>query len=139
MDREKQDKLKAKYPDLLQGMDLTIQESCMAWGLEVGDGWHDLLAELLEKLSKLDGVVLTQVKEKFGLLRVYNDSSEESYEQAEKFIDEAESISAKICEKCGEPGELKGGGWLMTLCDDCERIRSAPSKSVARRLKTQRE
>lgn len=59
-----------------------------------------------------------QIKEKFGELRVYM-----SYynEEIEKFINEAEELSRKTCERCGAPGEQKGGGWIVTLCDECDK------------------
>lgn len=56
----------------------------------------------------------SQVKEKFGTLRFYMSSSND---KIEKLIDEAERKSAITCEECGEPGVLRGGGWLKTLCD----------------------
>src|SRR4029078_4836825 len=58
----------------------------------------------------------SQVKEKFGTLRFYVDyASEEVY----KMVAEAEALSAKTCEECGRPGELRTGGWLTTLVDGC--------------------
>ena len=56
----------------------------------------------------------SQVKEKFGGLRVYLTSSTDEMEQA---IRQAEEESFKTCEICGEPGALRRGGWLATLCD----------------------
>lgn len=37
-----------------------------------------------------------------------------------KLAREAESASAKICERCGASGELRQGGWFHTYCDACE-------------------
>ena len=61
-----------------------------------------------------------QVKEKFAGLRFYM-----TYyvEEIEKLIGEAEEKSFKTCEKCGNPGKLREGGWLVTLCDECEKKR----------------
>lgn len=116
MDRRLQAVLIKKYPILCQETQLTIHQSCMAWGFDVGDGWFKILDELLEKLSKHDGVILAQVKEKFGLLRVYiNNGTDEVY----KIIDEYESKSAHVCETCGDPGKSRGGGWIYTVCDSC--------------------
>ena len=30
----------------------------------------------------------------------------------------AESMSARMCETCGNPGKVRGRGWLTTLCDE---------------------
>lgn len=55
-----------------------------------------------------------QVKEKFGLLRFYvYGGNDRTYD----YIEFAEAMSGRICEECGAPGVLRGGGWLRTLCD----------------------
>jgi hypothetical protein len=59
----------------------------------------------------------SQVKEKFGTLRFYLDNgTQEMY----KLVREAERESAETCEDCGQRGEWRQGGWVRTLCDDCE-------------------
>lgn len=58
-------------------------------------------------------VVFSQVKEKFGCLRVY-------YYGGDDYIDGlvrmAESMSARTCEECGCPGKIYGPGWYTALC-----------------------
>jgi hypothetical protein len=42
----------------------------------------------------------------------------------EKIFDivmKAEQDSYKICEQCGQPGKTRGGGWVRTLCEKCEK------------------
>lgn len=56
----------------------------------------------------------SQVKEKYGTLRFYMSSANDKMYD---MIEDAESKSAVTCEECGQPGELRGGGWLRTLCD----------------------
>jgi len=34
-------------------------------------------------------------------------------------IDHAEGQSYKTCEVCGKPGKSRGGGWVVTLCNEC--------------------
>ena len=36
-------------------------------------------------------------------------------------VDAAEAESFTICETCGAPGKLRGGRWMRTLCEPCER------------------
>jgi hypothetical protein len=58
----------------------------------------------------------SQIKEKYGTLRFYMTSAtNEMY----AITDEAERRSAKTCEKCGQPGKLRGQGWLYTRCSPC--------------------
>ena len=69
-------KLVEKYPAILRDYRGDKMKTCMHWGMECGDGWYDLLDDLLHKLdfiSKHSGVqvVANQIKEKFGTLRFY--------------------------------------------------------------------
>ena len=59
-------------------------------------------------------VVATQVKEKFGTLNFYYAGGDQ---YISGLVDMAENMSAVTCETCGNPGKLRRGGWLRTLCD----------------------
>ena len=87
-----------------------------------GTGWQTLITDLVEKLDALSpDITVVQVKEKFGALRFYIEQCPESvFDEAERLISEAEHLSARTCEVCGQPGKVREGGWLITLCDDCE-------------------
>jgi hypothetical protein len=101
-----------------------------------GPGWYNLIYTLtnyidrrLENLNKDGGnrkVVIAQIKEKFGGLRYYADGDLD--EAMDGAIDFAESLSYTICEECGEPGKLRSGGWMRTLCDKHEVERQAKYK-----------
>lgn len=111
--------LKEKYPELFPA-DVNSKTSISLFGIECGDGWHNLLDALcadIIKLAKEENVrfpVVRQIKEKFGTLRFYMDlETDAMYER----ICEAELESSKTCERCGEPGELTAvDGWYSTLC-----------------------
>lgn len=112
------------------------RQTLMCFGFEVGDGWYQLLYDLSSKLEPLiakykaeidaDPEIAeedkkwypraSQVKEKFGTLRFYMTSGTDEMCQ---LINEAENKSAEICETCGKPGKLRGGGWITCLCDEC--------------------
>ena len=82
----------------------------------VGNGWFGLIKTLINDLTDLGwNKETTQVKEKFGGLRFYiNAGSDEIHER----INQTEKESYKVCEKCGEDGELRTDiGWYFTLCD----------------------
>ena len=125
MRKELQDKLCKKYPKIFEEVGKSPQESCMAWGLDCGDGWYWLIDNLCENLQfntdKNDEpqVVASQVKEKFGGLRFYvNGASDRQY----SYISFAESLSFKICEQCGsfEGVTTEGPGWIKSLCQECK-------------------
>ena len=89
----------------------------------VGVGWHDILRRLFA--PKPVCVHIVQVKEKFGVLRVYAAYSDvipdpEALQTFESLITGAEAESARTCEDCGQPGTLRPGGWMRTLCSHCD-------------------
>ena len=137
---EKLDKKLCKdFPLLYANRHGDMRETCMVWGFEIKDGWFKLVYELSSKLELLiaqyiedekakpildEGSTIDnskswwpradQVKEKFGTLRFYL-----TYGTDEMFqlINEAEDKSALTCEVCGQPGVLRGGGWMFCACD----------------------
>jgi len=42
-------------------------------------------------------------------------------EKISSLINKAESDSYTICENCGKPGRVREGGWIRTLCDECDK------------------
>jgi hypothetical protein len=88
-----------------------------AQGLEsVGEGWHELVNKAFDKLESIKDIIILidQVKEKYGGLRIY---SSPMHEEFDRFTLGLETESYKICETCGESGKLRGGGWYVTACD----------------------
>lgn len=59
---------------------------------------------------------ISQIKEKFGGLRVYYDTDEDSVYISD-YVDFAESMSTRTCEVCGAPGSVRGSRWLKAVCD----------------------
>ena len=96
-------------------MQLPFVKGTPCFGLECGKGWHPLIMRTHKKLIAIDpDYVVMQVKEKFGGLRYYiATGTDEMFD----IIDAAEEESYHICEECGEPGKLRGDGWLSTLCN----------------------
>ena len=81
----------------------------------VGQGWAKLIDRLFD--AKPQDTVIIQVKEKFGGLRFYTD---ESTEEFQNLIDEAEEESYKTCQNCGTAGTLNTDRyWVVTLCTKC--------------------
>jgi len=121
MDKELEMKLVKKYPTVMRDYGGSIYETCMGWGICVGNGWYDIIDELCAKLEPL-GVVAGQIKEKFGGLRFYVEAmtiNGDGADKVRKAINEAEIKSYQTCESCGKPGERRGGGWIQVLCDEC--------------------
>ena len=114
-----------KYPKLFRQKNLSIQESCMPWGFECGDGWFFIIDKLCSQLqwdidhNKQPQLEFIQVKEKFGSLRLYNSGATE---QQEGMISLVEYLSNFICEDCGSTDNVKQSkGWIYTRCEKCRK------------------
>lgn len=113
-------KLCEKYPKIFVDRHAPMQVTAMCWGFECGDGWYPILDELCSKVQEecdLTGeqIKATQVKEKFGTLRFYTDYTSDKIRD---LIEEAAKKSAETCERCGNPGKVRGKGWYYCACDD---------------------
>ena len=91
----------------------------------VGDGWLILLRKMAYEIkeyielnypdSVAEEFTFTQIKEKFGELRVY---FYPYFEELDDIVDKYVKISARTCEVCGNPGKIRSDGyWLMARCD----------------------
>jgi len=115
-----------KYPLIFAQRNGSPQETAMCWGLECGDGWHDLIDLLCANIQNhikygrdVPQVVAMQVKEKFGTLRFYAHGGDE---YISGLITMAESMSSRICELCGNKGKIIDDGWITTRCNTCHRV-----------------
>ncbi|MHC8322447.1 MbcA/ParS/Xre antitoxin family protein [Pseudomonas sp. GB2N2] len=108
--------LAAQYRTLLFSKDFS--EGAI-FGFECNDGWADVIEATLSlvqqraRVSALE-VKVSQVKDKFGQLRIYHRGGDESIGAA---FDIAELVSRSVCELCGMPGEvISVEGWLQARC-----------------------
>lgn len=88
--------------------------------LEVGDGWLELINSMCDEIEPLlsHNMWASQIKEKFGLLRVYMCGYTD---EIDEIIERYEELSGTVCENCGKPGKReKIGGWIETLCEVCK-------------------
>ena len=121
-----------KYPKMMVNRHKDMQETTMCWGFECGDGWYNILNQLMsqiqhhidwkqagkEKFNQGDGcvqVTLDQVKEKFGTLRFYYTGGDDAIRG---MVHLAEAMSSVTCETCGNAGKFRGKGWFYTSCDE---------------------
>ena len=121
-----------KYPKMMVNRNKPMQETCMCWGFECGDGWYNILDQLMSNIQhhidwnnknfekgytqykQVPQVTLDQVKEKFGTLRFYYTGGDDVIDGMVRM---AESMSGVTCEQCGSPGTTGGQGWITTLCE----------------------
>jgi hypothetical protein len=127
MNKESELILAEKYPKILRDYGGDMRQTCMAWGMECGDGWYKLLDEGMEKIQYFcdlcpSGIQLVadQIKEKYGTLRFYYhlENAENKVESSilDDIASDMERRSTSVCEITGEHGYLcSNHGWLTTL------------------------
>lgn len=110
------------YPSQFAQRKLSMTETCMCWGFEVGRGWYPLLDEMCARIQLIMNkypvhLEFTQIKSKYGSGRFYYDTrlkiedlKEDSKEYADAMIayeligvvvSYAEDISNNICSETG--------------------------------------
>lgn len=95
--------LMERYPALFR---LREENPRYFLGFGCGEGWIAFIDEMCAKLSALEHPPrIVQIKQKFGRLRCYVVSSDDSPE-VDEIIEEAYSQSRTVCEECGEPGSM---------------------------------
>jgi hypothetical protein len=105
--------------------DMPASPSTLAtWGFECGDGWYELIDALCLNLQHAtkDGapqVVATQVKEKYGALSFCTQGVND---EQDGMIALAETMSARLCDVCGNRGRLIRAGWVRCRCPQHETI-----------------
>ncbi len=131
------DYLLKTYIEAYREKNLPMSQTCMCWGADCNSGWYPLINSTFEKLQKiyeLTGIltVFTQIKEKFGSLRLYYttdasnitinvETSSIYYNIIGDIITHAENRSCHICDICGCSIDetITIGGWIYGTCYDC--------------------
>jgi len=125
MKRELDQLLCQRYPKMMVNRNKSMIETCMCWGFECGDGWFNILDQLMGSIQHhldwknknslvVDQVTLDQVKEKFGTLRFYYSGGDDTIDGMVRL---AESMTSVTCEECGNPATQSSSGWITTLCE----------------------
>lgn len=126
MNKVLEQQLQNRFPTYFRDLYGDRQKTCMSWGLTCGEGWFDLIYKMCERIEESlppPTFKFEQIKEKFGLLRVYSSGGTNL---TQKIIDEIENMSAQVCEQCGTEGDhvTTEGSYIQTLCPNCRLTRS---------------
>ena len=99
-----------------------FQRNCWYWRIECG--WRkafgiQLCKELKAALNRggmLKTWEITDIKEKYGALCIYdNGATEEVHDILNKY----EYISSRTCVECGRIAKYRTTGWIEPYCEDC--------------------
>ena len=103
------------------------------WEDELEPGWRhafcpqiwDELKEILEKANYVNEFRFTQIKEKFGTLRLhFGGVPEEIWKEIEAWEEKYYKLSEQICFDCGENlATHMSTGWITFICRDCAKKR----------------
>jgi hypothetical protein len=114
----------------------------VCWLNDIPLGWvkafgKQMCDELLEALGDhVDDFIIIQLKEKYGMMRMYwswddKDYSDIEYEElnqltgvVENIIQKYEGISRQTCFICGEQdAPMNYGAWIIPMCGNCKKNR----------------
>lgn len=122
MSPELEHQLVADFPQIFRDYGGDPSKTCMAFGIECGDGWEPLIRRLCESIMATNppqDFCASQIKEKFGGLRFYSDCAPM---EIWDLIEESERQSYKTCEMCGSTENVTSEGhWITTLCEKCRQ------------------
>lgn len=94
----------------------------------VGEGWVPIVEEFFKKLYDYyaknhltpTSLFVSDIKQKWGGLRLYVHFDEKASKFGETAITTAERTASRTCEFCGEEGTLREvRGWYFTICGSC--------------------
>lgn len=125
---EWQQKIMLAHSSVLEKLNGTSIES-IHYGFQCDEGWKNLIELALYEMVRnsdekdIPYFQVTQVKEKFGGLRIYYntrvDTPKETRGIIHGVISTLEDISYKTCEMCGRPGTIRKTKWIRVLCEWC--------------------
>lgn len=104
---------------------------------EMPEGWRkafgeQMCQEIMDELvaaDLVDDYFPTQIKEKYGSLRWYdNYGTEKLYKE---IIPKYEALSEKTCIKCGAPATQYTLGWISPYCDECAKEQAEYDKLIS--------
>ena len=148
MSPELEHELVTKYPNIFHDYAGDRENNLMAFGMECGDGWYDIIDNLCHVIqSEVDFVnehysvsfrcEAVQVKEKYGTLRFYihffygEKLSDEQMDRVNMSmniihgaITMAERMSSRSCGTCGAKSTLSDDIFPKNECDGCFALHS---------------
>ena len=96
-----------------------------SWYGNIPKGWRKAfgiqlckeLKDALKRCNYLKQYRITDVKEKFGALTIYDCGA--PMRDVHDIINKYEYISARTCIECGRPAKYFTTGWFSPYCEDC--------------------
>ncbi len=146
MRKEFEDRLYEVAPVFYSEKDLDAQKTCMCFGFECGDGWFEPLLDFSKEVARINEIamkshicfVASQIKEKFGEIRVYwhtksfpgmcdripdREDAMQLYQMMNNAINTLVVRCRNTCENCGTTNHIiTTDGWIQRLCKKCAKL-----------------
>ena len=125
MNKELDDLLCQRYPEIFKDRNGGIFETSMNWGFCCGDGWFDIIDGLCADITacvavgSAASVIASQVKSKSGFLRFHfkDEFGGSGYAPIRNLIRMAQQWSEHTCEECGRLDVVWHSGAVCASCD----------------------
>ena len=88
------------------------------WVKAFGEQMCEELKSALDEYNYMDKYVITDVKEKYGGMRIYDNGVPRGC-KAHEVIDKYSRTSDYTCIGCGKPATKLSVGWICPFCDEC--------------------
>lgn len=110
-----------------------------SWYESIPEGWRkafgrQLTEDIVRALSQdglprrkwAEAVYWSDIKEKYGSLRLYASTTDAVYQVLSKY----ECLSIGYCINCGKPARYVTSGWIEYLCEDCAADRGPDGREA---------
>ena len=110
-------KVRNVWTDKFMGYDHTLYDHIPeGWRKAFGKQLSKELKKQLKKDNQLKTFRFSQIKEKYGTLRLYNFGCSE---ECMKLLDKYEKLSKEYCIECGKKAKYETEGYILYLCEEC--------------------
>ena len=100
---------------IIENTDWTLLDDMpQGWRIAFGEQMCEEIREVLIKYDYLYKYRITQIKEKYGSLRWYDNGAPK---EVHDIIMKYEKLSETTCILCGKPATLISRGWISPFCD----------------------
>lgn len=91
------------------------------WWWSFGEQMCEELDQLIHKYDMEEFYYISQVKEKYGELRWYDEGfATEGWDEYCEWLKKYENMSWETCAICGEPATYTEVGWVLPVCEHCK-------------------
>ena len=100
-----------------------LGERLRGWRKSIGIQMCKELKDALKRHGQLHSYHITDIKEKFGALTIYDDGAPE---EVHDILLKYEYITSRTCVNCGRRAKYVTKGYILPFCEDCIEKHKGP-------------